>query len=123
MKLINKTHYNSAFLLSTTNQCIDIVNTDKIKNITFKYHKSFWNKDIDWCGGWAFVGGSTIVIKLPKNNKWIMNSNIGELENKAQIIATVIIHEIGHLLKIKHYYGLTIEHIFSNQIKEIFEND
>lgn len=120
-KLINNTHYNTDYLTNIINECIKITGIHKLKKIKFKYHKNIFNKTIDWCGGYAYVGGSKIIIKLPENNNWLMNSNIGKLENKSQIIATVIIHEFGHLIKVKHFCGLTIEHFFIEQIKKNFK--
>ena len=81
-----------------------------------------WNKKNNWVGGFARVGGDWIVIKLPESMEWIMWSNIGELSHKSEVLATIFIHEIGHLLKIKHHLGMTIEHLFAKNIIDKFDD-
>ena len=121
--VINKTNYKSEILIKIFLECIKICKTNKVRKIKIIYHRNYKNKPVDWCGGYAYVGGSKIIIKLPENIQWIMDSNIGRLLTKAQILATVFIHEIGHLIKVKHNCGCTIEHLFADKIREIFNDE
>ena len=122
MKIINKTDYNSVELLRIFNECVSMVKQCTAKKVIVKYHRNIFNRRVDWVGGYAVVGGSLIVIKLPENDEWIMNSNIGELEHKSQLIATVFIHELGHIMRVKHNVGMTIEWMFVKQIKAYFND-
>ncbi len=122
IKLINKTHYNSEYLSSIVNECVIITGCNKIRKIVFKYHRNWINNPIMWVGGYAYVGGSTIIIKLPESDQWDMRSNIGELTEKSQLLTTVLIHEIGHLIRVEHNIGLTIEHLYEEQIKKYFND-
>jgi len=122
MKIINKTDYNSVELLRIFNECELLIKQANAKKVIVKYHRNIFNKKIDYVGGYAVVGGSLIVIKLPENDKWVMNSNIGELQHKSQLIATVYIHELGHIMRVKHNVGMTIEWMFVKQIRANFND-
>jgi hypothetical protein len=120
--VLNKTNYDTAQLLKIFNECL-IMFRWQVDEVTIKYHKSILNRDVLWVGGYAPVGGRWIVLKLPEPDNWLMKSNIGELQSKSALIATVFLHEIGHLIKVKHNIGLTIEHHFENEIKAVFTDE
>lgn len=122
MKIVNKTSYNTQDLEKIFNECVKICNGVYVRKVTVIYNRNIWNKPLNYVGGYAFVGGTKIVIKLPETKDWISISPIGNLNTKAKLLARVMLHEQGHLLKVKHYYDMTIEHMYSDTIKQTFND-
>ena len=121
MKLINKTHYESAGLLKIFQKCLVITRFKGLQKIIVTYNRNFIGKPLNYIGG--FAGTSKIVIKLPVCEKWNMNTTICEMEYKSQVIAMIFIHEIGHCMGEKHNNGSTIEHLYLLKIKEVFNDE
>jgi hypothetical protein len=122
MKIKNRTHYDTALLHAIFTECKKITGV-YVDNVSVIYHITLFGKCPKWISAYAYVGGSKIVIKLPKRKEWALNSNIGQLEYKSQALATVAIHELGHLIKVPHNCGLTFEHLFIDKIKETFNDE
>ena len=122
MKLVNKTHYDSNSLLEVFDKCMELISHgSEVKKVYVQYHRSILGKNIQWCGGFAPVIGKWIVIKIPKDN-WNTNTHIGHMEFKSQVLACVFIHELGHLMKVKHQQGMTIEYQYMDEIEQIFND-
>lgn len=122
MQIKNRTHYNTGLLHAIFTECERITKTD-VKDVSVIYNITLFGKCLKWVGGYAYVGGTKIVIKLPRRKEWLMNSTIGILQYKSQVIARAVIHELGHIKNIPHNIDLTWEHHFIQQIKETFNDE
>lgn len=114
MKIYNLTEYDSNLLNNIFEACIAELRKSYKINVKFVLIS---NSETVFASGYAPVFGKWMVIKIPKFNEWLKYSTLGEMKEYSQIIATIFIHECGHLLKFKHISKFTIEQFFIDWIE------
>ena len=123
MKFVNKTEYQSDDLLKIFQKCISLTKYKGTRKIIVTYNYSLFGKPICFIGGYARCGRKIIVIKLPECEQWNMNTTLCCMDYKSQVVAMIFLHEIGHLMGVKHNDNCTIEQLYLFKIKEVFTNE
>jgi len=118
MKVTNKTNYDTKYLRKLFLECekhsFEIFlqqSNSRSRQVTVVYHRT------GWIGGYAWVGGNTITLKLPRKYtgwrrhnipKWVRERRKIEPEIEvvkplpAREVASVYLHELAHNLGKRH---------------------
>ena len=115
MKIINKTKVDTEILSLIFAECLDEIRKTykiNISKVKIKYRYDMKGLPTDQIGGYcpALFGKWITLLLPPIDDCWRMESWTGKYFSKAQLVAMVFFHEVGHLLKFKHdKYNSTIE--------------
>jgi hypothetical protein len=129
MKIKNKTHYDTEILSLIFAECIQEINkiySIKISKIKIKYRYDYHGRAMDQIGGYcpALFGKWITILLPPISEVWRMESWTGKYFSKAQLVAMVFFHEVGHLFKFKHNkWNATIEMDYKEFIIRTFTEE